>query len=131
MCGICGFAGFDDAALLRRMTAALCHRGPDSDGFFTSADASLGFRRLSIIDLEGGQQPLANEDGSLRLILHGEIYNYRAPRALRAPRRPPPPRNKAALLRPGRRALLLRLRSQGHPAQSGFPAAPASAGGRA
>ena len=78
MCGICGFAGFDDAALLRRMTAALCHRGPDSDGFFTSADASLGFRRLSIIDLEGGQQPLTNEDGSLRLILNGEIYNYRA-----------------------------------------------------
>ena len=77
MCGICGFAGFDDPALLRRMTAALCHRGPDSDGFFSSPDASLGFRRLSIIDLAGGQQPLTNEDGTLQLVLNGEIYNYR------------------------------------------------------
>ena len=73
MCGICGFAGFDDPALLRRMTAALCHRGPDSDGFFSSPDASLGFRRLSIIDLAGGQQPLTNEDGTLQLVLNGEI----------------------------------------------------------
>jgi asparagine synthase (glutamine-hydrolysing) len=77
VCGICGFAGFEDAALLARMTASLAHRGPDSDGFFRSREASLGFRRLSIIDLSTGEQPLANEDGSLHVILNGEIYNYR------------------------------------------------------
>lgn len=77
MCGICGFAGFENADLLRRMTANLASRGPDSDGYFTSAQASLGFRRLSIIDLETGDQPIGNEDGSLQLVLNGEIYNYR------------------------------------------------------
>ena len=76
MCGICGFCGFEEPALLRRMTAALEHRGPDSDGYFSSPEASLGFRRLSIIDLKGGHQPLANEEGTLRLVLNGEIYNY-------------------------------------------------------
>ncbi len=59
------------------MTTALVHRGPDADGFFTSPEASLGFRRLSIIDLETGNQPVANEDGSVRVVLNGEIYNYR------------------------------------------------------
>ena len=77
MCGICGFAGRQDDELLARMTAALVHRGPDADGFFTSPEASLGFRRLSIIDLETGNQPVANEDGSVRVVLNGEIYNYR------------------------------------------------------
>ncbi|MFQ5723074.1 MAG: asparagine synthase (glutamine-hydrolyzing) [Terriglobia bacterium] len=81
MCGICGFAGLRDQALLERMTALLAHRGPDSVGFFSSPEASLGFRRLSLIDLTTGDQPLANEDGSVRLVLNGEIYNYRELRA--------------------------------------------------
>ncbi len=77
MCGICGFVGRRDDDLLARMTAALVHRGPDADGFFTSPEASLGFRRLSIIDLVTGNQPVANEDGSVRVVLNGEMYNYR------------------------------------------------------
>ncbi|MGH9805558.1 MAG: asparagine synthase (glutamine-hydrolyzing) [Candidatus Acidiferrales bacterium] len=77
MCGICGLAGFENRPLLERMTAAIEHRGPDSSGFFASPEASLGFRRLSIIDLETGNQPIANEDGSVRVVLNGEIYNYR------------------------------------------------------
>ena len=77
MCGICGLAGYENRPLLERMTSAIEHRGPDSSGFFVSPDASLGFRRLSIIDLETGDQPIANEDGSVRVVLNGEIYNYR------------------------------------------------------
>lgn len=63
------------------MTRTLVHRGPDAEGFFTSPEASLGFRRLSIIDLETGNQPVANEDESVRVVLNGEIYNYRELRA--------------------------------------------------
>ena len=59
------------------MTAALVHRGPDADGFFRSPEASLGFRRLSIIDLATGDQPLLNEAGDVTLVFNGEIYNYR------------------------------------------------------
>jgi asparagine synthase (glutamine-hydrolysing) len=77
MCGICGIVGFRDDALLGAMTDALCHRGPDSAGDFIAEKGSLGHRRLSIIDLEGGQQPISNEDGTLQLICNGEIYNYR------------------------------------------------------
>ncbi len=66
----------EDRALLERMTAALQHRGPDSSGFFSSPQASLGFRRLSIIDLTTGDQPLTNEDGTLHLVLNGEVYNH-------------------------------------------------------
>ena len=77
MCGICGFTGFRDDALLARMNAALCHRGPDSAGDLITDTASLGHRRLSIIDLASGQQPIYNEDESLAVILNGEIYNYR------------------------------------------------------
>ncbi len=86
MCGICGFTGLRDQALLERMTAILAHRGPDSVGFFSSPQASLGVRRLSLIDLTTGDQPLANEDGSVCLVLNGEIYNYRELRAELAPR---------------------------------------------
>lgn len=83
MCGICGY--FDssgqikkvDGAVLGRMTEKLAHRGPDSSGKFLSDNIGLGFRRLSLIDLEGGNQPLYNEDRSLVLICNGEIYNYR------------------------------------------------------
>ncbi|MDQ3698049.1 MAG: asparagine synthase (glutamine-hydrolyzing) [Gemmatimonadota bacterium] len=77
MCGICGFAGFRDDDLLERMTSSLAHRGPDSAGYFPTDHASLGHRRLSIIDVAGGQQPIANEDGSIAVICNGEIYNYR------------------------------------------------------
>jgi asparagine synthase (glutamine-hydrolysing) len=76
MCGICGFVNIQDPTLLARMTTALAHRGPDGDGYFESPEASLGHRRLSIIDLEGGRQPIENEDASLTLIFNGEIYNY-------------------------------------------------------
>jgi asparagine synthase (glutamine-hydrolysing) len=77
MCGICGFAGFRDDALLGQMTDALCHRGPDSAGDLITSSASLGHRRLSIIDVAGGHQPIFNEDETLAVILNGEIYNYR------------------------------------------------------
>jgi asparagine synthase (glutamine-hydrolysing) len=78
MCGICGFVGIpDDGSLLAAMTACLVHRGPDSDGYFREGDAGLGMRRLKIIDLAGGDQPIANEDGSLLIVYNGEIYNYR------------------------------------------------------
>jgi asparagine synthase (glutamine-hydrolysing) len=83
MCGIAGF--FDsregapvDGALLRCMTDSLLHRGPDASGFFEAPGVGLGHRRLSIIDLSGGQQPLFNEDGSVVVVYNGEIYNFQA-----------------------------------------------------
>lgn len=75
MCGIAGAIGRDAEALTRRMTAALVHRGPDDDGFFTANGVAFGFRRLSIIDLGGGRQPIQNETGDVSLICNGEIYN--------------------------------------------------------
>jgi asparagine synthase (glutamine-hydrolysing) len=75
MCGIAGVIGEEAEPLTRRMTAALVHRGPDDDGFFAGAGVALGFRRLSIIDLGGGAQPIANETGDILLICNGEIYN--------------------------------------------------------
>jgi asparagine synthase (glutamine-hydrolysing) len=75
MCGIAGAIGPDSDALTRRMTAALVHRGPDDDGFHSANGTTLGFRRLSIIDLEGGAQPILNETGEIALICNGEIYN--------------------------------------------------------
>lgn len=76
MCGIYGLAGFRDDALLHRMGEVLRHRGPDGAGTWTSDRFSMGMRRLSIIDLEGGAQPISNEDGSLVVVYNGEIYNY-------------------------------------------------------
>jgi asparagine synthase (glutamine-hydrolysing) len=76
MCGICGYVGIQEDGLLERMAASLAHRGPDSAGYFTDGDVGLGHRRLSIIDVTGGQQPMYNEDGSLVLIANGEVYNY-------------------------------------------------------
>jgi len=76
MCGICGYLGVDESGLLERMTEALRHRGPDSAGYFRQDGVGLGHRRLSIIDVTGGQQPMENEDGSLVLICNGEVYNY-------------------------------------------------------
>ncbi|HKI01900.1 MAG TPA: asparagine synthase (glutamine-hydrolyzing) [Thermoanaerobaculia bacterium] len=82
MCGIAGVLDLcrsrpADPEVLRAMTASLEHRGPDSAGFFREAGLGLGFRRLRIIDLEGGEQPMTNEDGSLVLACNGEVFNHR------------------------------------------------------
>lgn len=79
MCGICGFTGqvVDRDNVIRNMTEVITHRGPDSDGFFTDDYISMGFRRLSIIDLDAGHQPIYNEDKTLVLTFNGEIYNYK------------------------------------------------------
>jgi asparagine synthase (glutamine-hydrolysing) len=84
MCGICGIVGRHpvDREALARMTGALTHRGPDDEGFHVDeyedgTAVGLGFRRLSIIDLAGGHQPLSNEDRTIWLVFNGEIYNYR------------------------------------------------------
>ena len=79
MCGICGFTGQLEKRedVLRKMTESITHRGPDSDGFFYDDYLAMGFRRLSIIDLETGDQPISNEKGDLVLTFNGEIYNYK------------------------------------------------------
>ncbi len=77
MCGICGYTGPRRDGVLEAMTDSLRHRGPDDEGFHYGDGVALGHRRLSIIDLAGGHQPLANEDGSIVLICNGEIYNHR------------------------------------------------------
>ena len=81
MCGIAGIfhptgSAPVDAALLRRMTTALAHRGPDGDGFHVEPHVGLGHRRLAIIDLGGGRQPMFNEDFSVAITFNGEIYNF-------------------------------------------------------
>src|SRR5664279_2537825 len=81
MCGILGFAGPPDRELLGRMAAAIVHRGPDDAGCLERDAVSLGHRRLSIIDREGGHQPIANEDETVWLAYNGEVYNYRELRA--------------------------------------------------
>lgn len=79
MCGICGFTGeiLDREQILKSMTDVIVHRGPNSEGFFSTAEISMGFRRLSIIDLAEGNQPIFNEDKTLVLTFNGEIYNYK------------------------------------------------------
>jgi len=80
MCGIAGILKFDgspvDSAMLRRMADSIAHRGPDADGFFQAPGVGLAHRRLSIIDLAGGDQPLGNEDRSIQVVFNGEIYNF-------------------------------------------------------
>jgi asparagine synthase (glutamine-hydrolysing) len=76
MCGICGFTGFQDKNLITRMCSALAHRGPDGEGFYCGDQATLGHRRLSIIDLDSGKQPIHNEDEDIWVVCNGEIYNY-------------------------------------------------------
>lgn len=81
MCGICGILDLGqgappDPALLRRMVAALQHRGPDGNGGYCDRNVALGQSRLAIIDLQGGAQPMANEDGSLWIVFNGEIFDY-------------------------------------------------------
>lgn len=79
MCGIAGFFGRGDRAALERMTARLAHRGPDDHGYLVQAEsgAYLGFRRLAILDLAGGKQPMTTADGALSIVFNGEIYNFR------------------------------------------------------
>ena len=81
MCGICGKLVFDrqsqvSRTVLKGMADSIEHRGPDDEGFYFSGQVGLGFRRLSIIDLGGGHQPLCNEDESIWIVFNGEIYNY-------------------------------------------------------
>jgi len=80
MCGIAGFITSENysssPAVLARMTAAIVHRGPDDAGFLLAAPAFLGQRRLSIVDLSGGHQPICNEDGSLAIVYNGEVFNH-------------------------------------------------------
>lgn len=78
MCGIVGFTGAcpDKETVIHRMADAIRHRGPDGEGYFCDDGVALGHRRLSIIDLEGGAQPLYNEDDNLVLVFNGEIYNF-------------------------------------------------------
>jgi asparagine synthase (glutamine-hydrolysing) len=79
MCGICGIHdpnGNIDDNLIRKMSDILTHRGPDDEGFHIEEKVGLGFKRLSIIDLELGNQPMANEDGSIWIVYNGEIYNF-------------------------------------------------------
>src|SRR5215204_2829840 len=81
MCGICGVVAADprrpiDAEMVRAMTDTLWHRGPDGEGYHVTDGVGLGMRRLSIVDLATGDQPIASEDGSLVLVCNGEIYNH-------------------------------------------------------
>ena len=81
MCGIAGIVRWDGAPVseheIRDMCSAIVHRGPDDEGVYLGDGVALGMRRLSIIDLEGGHQPISNEDGSVWIVFNGEIYNYR------------------------------------------------------
>jgi asparagine synthase (glutamine-hydrolysing) len=86
MCGICGVVSFQpelpvDRSLLKRMNDSIRHRGPDDEGFYQDAQASLAMRRLSIIDLHTGQQPISNENGDVWVVYNGEIYNFKDVRA--------------------------------------------------
>ncbi|MBV9212368.1 MAG: asparagine synthetase B, partial [Actinobacteria bacterium] len=81
MCGICGQASAagsagPDAAVLRAMSGTLVHRGPDSEGLTVDGPVGLAARRLSIIDLAHGDQPISNEDGTVHVVQNGEIYNH-------------------------------------------------------
>jgi asparagine synthase (glutamine-hydrolysing) len=81
MCGIAGIVRWDGAPVpeqdIRSMCSAIVHRGPDDEGVYLGDGVALGMRRLSIIDLEGGHQPIANEDESVWIVFNGEVYNYR------------------------------------------------------
>src|SRR5437773_1139122 len=86
MCGICGQFNFArnepvEPATIRRMTGTIVHRGPDDEGYFISGPVGLGFRRLSIIDLDGGHQPMSDAEETVWVIFNGEIYNFKELRA--------------------------------------------------
>src|ERR1700757_4394307 len=86
MCGICGKMNFDvsepvSPLLIKSMADTILHRGPDDEGYFVSGSVGLGFRRLSIIDLAGGHQPMSDTEETVWVILNGEIYNFKELRA--------------------------------------------------
>jgi len=81
MCGIAGIMKFGqgartDSGAVRRMCAAMTHRGPDDEGVYADGPAAIGMRRLSIIDVAGGHQPISNETGTVWIVFNGEIYNH-------------------------------------------------------
>ena len=83
MCGIAGFTRFnnksyDAGQIIERMCNKIAHRGPDGFGYENLANISLGHRRLSIVDLEGGAQPIFNPNNNTHIVFNGEIYNYKA-----------------------------------------------------
>jgi len=82
MCGICGIVGEKDNALVKKMTNYLSHRGPDGHGFYDDKNISLGHRRLAIIDLDSGNQPMCNEEGTIWIVYNGEIYNHKQLRTI-------------------------------------------------
>ena len=79
MCGFTGFTGNipNKEKIIKNMMNRIIHRGPDSEGIHTDENVTLGFRRLSIIGIENGSQPMYNEDGSVVIVFNGEIYNYK------------------------------------------------------
>ena len=81
MCGIAGIVDLQsrpvDAALVRRLCDVLVHRGPDDEGYYVNGPVALGQRRLAILDVAGGRQPMSNEDGTVWITFNGEIYNFR------------------------------------------------------
>src|SRR5579864_8460146 len=84
MCGIAGFAtthphSYADS-VIERMTAAIAHRGPDGTGYYRQPQVAFGHRRLSIIDVAGGRQPMTNESGTQWIIYNGEVFNHAAVR---------------------------------------------------
>ena len=76
MCGIVGSTGFTSEKIIKKMCRTLRHRGPDSEGYYIGDNIALGMRRLKIIDLETGDQPIFNDDKSIVTVFNGEIYNY-------------------------------------------------------
>jgi len=81
MCGICGYVGPEQGGLLRRMAERIRHRGPDAEGVIDHEEVHLASRRLRVVDIEGGDQPIFNEDRSVGIVFNGEIYNHLALRA--------------------------------------------------
>ena len=81
MCGICGMFNFDqlnnvNLQLIKKMCSTMIHRGPDGEGAYINENVGLGHRRLSVIDISGGNQPMCNEDQTIWIVQNGEIYNY-------------------------------------------------------
>src|SRR5215472_8858543 len=81
MCGVCGICNTSSGApvapeVIERMASLISHRGPDDHGAYIDGEVGLGFRRLSIIDLGGGHQPMSNETGDIWIVFNGEIWNY-------------------------------------------------------